>query len=129
MKNEIFSPSSFIPFCSLARNMSVVGATTDRFSLPVCNIFKEVVLEGQLCYKADVNSLRGEVDVNEMVADGFVFMMDYNSNRAVNTEQVSVFTPRGLSPLNTDSRNEANEEALIYIETLGKTLPQWQLSC
>ena len=31
-------------------------------SVPVCNIFKEVLLEGELCYQADVNNLREETD-------------------------------------------------------------------
>ena len=121
MKNEtMFSPSSFIPFCSLAGNMSVVGATTDRFSAPVCNIFKEVVLEGQLCYQADVNSLRGKVDRNEMVTEGFTFMLDYNKARMVDSGRDAFSTSKELGLLTHAKSSEATEEALIYVETLGK---------
>ena len=47
----------------------------------MCNIFKETMLNGQLCYRADVNKFREEVDRKKMVTDGLVIVLDYNRNR------------------------------------------------
>ena len=55
MKDDgTLSPSSFIPFRSFAGNWNVTGVSTNIFSVPVCNIFKEVIVDGQVCYQADI---------------------------------------------------------------------------
>ena len=77
------------------------------FSIPVCNIFKETVVDGQLCYKADVNKFRNKVDKKRITAEGFVFILDYNDNRMVEV------------PGNQE-KQEMSEESMIYIETIGK---------
>ena len=95
------SPSSFIPFCSFAGNWNLTGQYTDMFSIPVCNIFKETLVDGQLCYKADVDKFREEVDKRKIATEGFVFILDHNENRNVEVGSV-------------------NNESRIYIETVGK---------
>ena len=86
------------------------------FSVPVCNMFKETMLDGQLCYQADVNKLREKVDKKKMVTEGLVFLLDYNENRMVEVEHEE--------DMKDDSfllgKKEGQENALIYIETVGK---------
>ena len=84
------------------------------FSVPVCNIFKETMLDGQLCYQADVNKLREKVDKKKMVTEGLVFLLDYNENRMVGFDE----------EIKNDSfllgKKEGQGDALVYIETIGK---------
>ena len=86
------------------------------FSLPVCNIFKETMVEGQLCYQADVDRFRDEVEREKIVSEGFVFLLDYNEDRMVN---------EGLeNNLDDDSpfleKIEGYKDAMIYVETIGE---------
>ena len=102
------SPSSFIPFCSFAGNWNVTGEHTDIFSVPVCNIFKETMVEGQLCYQADVDRFRDEVEREKIVSEGFVFLLDYNEDRM------------GTVGVVEEDMEEGNADAMIYVETVGK---------
>ena len=126
--NVTLSPSSFIPFCSLNGDWSVTGVRTPLFSVPVCNIFKEVLLEGELCYQADVNNLREETDKEKIVTEGFMFMLDYNEDKNVEEEEVKdVDKERKSDEQLMDSEilgemygNDGDLAPLIYIETIGE---------
>ena len=81
--NNQLSPSAFIPFCDFGGNMSEVGVKIDQFDVPVCNIFKEKNLYGQLCYEADLRRLeiKNMIEKTESLRLGFNFVMDYNEDR------------------------------------------------
>ena len=71
------SLSSFIPFCS--SGAAVSGKTSSSFTLPVCEIFREKILNGQLCYEADVDSYLREHETWDQTLDlGFNFIVDFN---------------------------------------------------
>ena len=46
-KENSTSQSAFIPFCEIGGNLSAMGVEIDQFSFPVCNSFKEKVLNDQ----------------------------------------------------------------------------------
>ena len=85
------------------------------FSVPVCNIFKETMLDGQLCYQADVNKLREKVDKKKMVTEGLVFLLDYNENRMVEVG----FEEDIQDDSSLLGKKEGQGDALVYIETIG----------
>ena len=111
------SPSSFIPFCSFAGNWNVTGVSTDMFRMPVCNIFKEVLLDGQVCYQADIamDKIRDMVDKRKIATDGFVMLLDYNENRMVELGDLDIRKDSTLL-----GKREANKDMMLYIETVGK---------
>ena len=77
------SPSSFIPFCSFAGDWNITGEYNDKLNTTVCNIFKETMVDGLLCYQADVDRFRDKVDMEKIVTKGLFFVLDYNENRMV----------------------------------------------
>ena len=97
--------------------MLVTGKTTDRFLTPVCNIFRQTILDGELCYQADVNELRERVDRNKIASEGFVFLLDYNSDRMASVQQGDEKTVDEVPMFEKDHGNR--DQAMIYIETLG----------
>ena len=101
------SPSSFIPFCSFAGDWNVTGVYTDMFTVPVCNIFEETMLDGQLCYQADLDRFRNMVDKKKIATEGFVFLLDYNENRMLENGDSFLL-----------QKNE--KEAMIYVQTIGE---------
>ena len=113
MKDDgTLSPSSFIPFCSFAGNWNVTGVSTDIFSVPVCNIFKEVIVDGQVCYQADVakDNITDMVDKRLIATEGFVMLLDYNENRMVDIGKDSPLL----------RKREADKDMILYVETVGK---------
>jgi hypothetical protein len=119
-KNNNVSSSAFIPFCSFAGNMSIVGREVQNFEVPVCNKFMPIVLEGQLCYQLDVNILKNQIDRNKLMTHGLSFMMDYNTNRmGPDLNSLLAKSPEENISDEKDDKDTANE-AMIYIETLGK---------
>ena len=105
------SPSSFIPFCSFAGDWNITGNYNDKLNVTVCNIFKETMVDGQLCYQADVDRFRDKVkDKRKAVTEGLVFLLDYNENRMVEV--------RGKQYSSTKKK----EDHILYIGTIGKSL-------
>ena len=112
------SPSSFIPFCSFAGNWNVTGVSTDIFSVPVCNIFKEVIVDGQVCYQADVamDKIRNKVDKRKIATEGFVMLLDYNENRMVKLgDDLEIGEDLPLL-----GKREVDKDVMLYVETVGK---------
>ena len=114
------SPSAFIPFCEYTGNMLSVGEYIENFDFPVCNSFRPTVLGGQLCYQFDVNSIETNTTSGQPY---LMFVLDYNEDREYNTlsdmdEDEHKDDPKALHEI--DKNNDNNNEAMIYIETLGK---------
>ena len=117
--DQRLSPSSFIPFCSFAGNWNMTGVYTDIFSLPVCNIFKEVLLDGQVCYQADVAMAMDNItniDKRKISTDGFVMLLDYNENRMVEFGD-DMETGEDSIPL---AKREIDKDVMLYVETVGR---------
>ena len=70
--------SALIPFCSLGDDAAPVGKMFDGFQTPVCNLFKEKIVAGQVCYEADINQFKEEVNWVEILTKGFGFLVDTN---------------------------------------------------
>ena len=98
---KLSSPSALIPFCWFGVNMSGVGVKVDQFDVPVCNSFKAKVLDNQLCYEVDPNSLIDNVSFQDF-KEGFSFYVDTNEDRQ--------YPSRALQ---SDFR--------IYLDTIGRT--------
>ena len=58
LQRETNTGSSFIPFCAYKTNMAISEPEVwlPNISFPICTSFKPTILEGQLCYKIQVNA-------------------------------------------------------------------------
>ena len=70
--------SALIPFCSLGYDADPVGKMFDGFQTPVCNLFKEKIVGGQVCYEADINQFKHGVNWADILTKGFGFIVDTN---------------------------------------------------
>ena len=69
-QNGDFSPSSFIPFCSFGDR--IIGAKSNGFEIPVCNIFKQKLYINQLCYETNLQQLKSSTTLGKQLSrDGF----------------------------------------------------------
>ena len=97
--------------------MNITGKYSDKLDITVCNIFKETMLDGQLCYQADLDKFNDEVKVNKkkMLTEGFVFLLDYNEDRMVN-EGVENRVDKDLSSIG----RKDDKDVMIYADTIGE---------
>ena len=110
-----FSPSSFIPFCKLGGNMSILGTEIDEFPVPVCNKFTKTILEGQQCYKLDVNQYKDKLKENHKETKfGLTLYLDYNEER----QTILEYNHENMLMLE-ESNDKESKESLIYFGTLG----------
>ena len=70
--------SAFIPFCSLGDDADRVGEMSEGFKTPVCTLFREKILAGQVCYEADINQFKHQVNWVKVLTKGFGFLVDTN---------------------------------------------------
>ena len=65
-----------IPFFSLGYD--AVGKMFGSFKTSVCNLFKEKVVAGKVCYEANINQFKHEVNWVDILTKGFGFLVDTN---------------------------------------------------
>ena len=72
--------SAFIPFCAYKTdlNFSKVSPVLEGTDFPICSSFLPTILEGQLCYKIQLNQSSGQGKGNELM-----LLMDYNEDRSL----------------------------------------------
>ena len=118
--NGKLNPSTFIPFCGIGMNLSSMGVTMNQFSVPVCNSFRSIVLNDQLCYELNPNEyIRGE-NIQESLRVGLTLVLDNNEDREVlevsQDNKIKVFDNNILNVL---FKTENTRTALTYIKTIG----------
>ena len=77
MTGNILS-STFIPFCSFGLSMDIFGEELPNFHVPVCRLFREKIVDGQVCYEADLNQYRDRVNWKEALLSGLSLIIDTN---------------------------------------------------
>ena len=84
LKPSFESSSAFIPFCAFQSNMALSDHLKyiDDIVYPVCSSFQPTILEGQLCYKLQVNSTGAEGKKNQLM-----LLLDYNEDRSIYAPQ------------------------------------------
>ena len=105
-----FSPSSFIPFCSFGHEF--IGAETEEFPIPVCDIFKPKHYFDQLCYETDLQELKDSRKIDKQLKIGLTLVLDYNEERQNYNimEQNESQTMKELYP--------DNDDVSIYLDTI-----------
>ena len=78
--DEEMKSTAFIPFCSFGASMEIFGEELANFKVPVCRLFREKIVNGQVCYEADLNQYRDRDKVNwkEAILAGFNLIIDTN---------------------------------------------------
>ena len=98
-------------------HLGVLGSEvdlTEKLSLPVCDKFLPVVLEGQLCYSLDLEKVMTNATREEQT-HGLTLILDLGVDMTEKTEDTKVDKIESLS-LKTNSLKR--EMSRIYIDTL-----------
>ena len=69
--------SSFIPFCSFGGVKDLAGSQNTG-DFPVCGLFTEKIVKGQLCYEAQLNQFKNLVNWRDALQEGLSIVIDTN---------------------------------------------------
>ena len=74
--------TAFIPFCAFKSDLAISNGNLKLpgTNFPFCSLFKPTLLEGQLCYKLQLNEWSGEGKENELM-----LLLDYNEDLSLYT--------------------------------------------
>ena len=126
------SPTAFIPFCEFGGNMSLMVVKMEPFHVPICNSFKAIIRNDQLCYTIDLIKFSyDDGNMEEKLNTGFAFLMDYNEDRQVEKlefKSTGFWKKIRSALLNKDrglverrkSDSMKHQHAKIYLNTIGK---------
>ena len=112
--------SAFIPFCFLCDNIDIIGRRLDGFEIPVCSLFREKIVGGQVCYEADVNQFKKDVQWLEALHKGFGFIIDTNDEYDMKNlffKQYSVPEVKNKN-VRIYNDNENENDFLIMLQTI-----------
>ena len=110
--------SSFIPFCAYKTNMTISQPEVwlPNISFPICTAFKPTILEGQLCYKLQVNATGGQGKKN-----GLSLLLDYQDELSLQapSKQEWKHNHNRIRKVNFDTvASLETESAKVHIDTL-----------
>ena len=98
-------------------HLGVLGSKlelTKKLSLPVCDAFLPIVLEGQLCYSLDIEKVKTNATREEQT-HGLTLILDLGTDMTEKIEDIKVDRIESLS-LKTNSLKR--DSPRIYIDTL-----------
>ena len=110
-------PSALIPFCALNSDLDVLGSEfdlTEKLSLPVCDKFQPIILEGQLCFSLNLGQIKRN-STREEQTHGLTLILDLGMDTTEKVENIKVDRIGSLS-LKTNSLKKGSPR--IYIDTL-----------
>ena len=90
-----------------------------QFGIPVCNSFKEKILNNQLCYEVDLNKFSNKENIRNELESGFFFIMDYNEDRQILPPQNLIDGLKADSFVTKIIESDANQHAFIYLNSIG----------
>ena len=107
--------SAFIPFCAYRTdfNFSRVSPALEGTDFPVCSSFLPTILEGQLCYKIQLNQSSGQGNGNELM-----LLLDYNEDRSLPVALEKSNDVKSSFNFCTSPENLRGVAAKIHINTL-----------
>ena len=100
--------------------MSSMGLQIDQFAVPVCNSFKDKILNDQLCYEIDLDRFSNKDNIERELKLGFGFLMDYNEGRQVtfHADQKEEGVQKGLVSRSVSVDDDSDVH--IYLNTIGR---------
>ena len=97
-----------------------MGVKIDQFDVPVCNSFKEKIVQSQLCYELDPNlyinkdkkGITNNVDIFDLL-----LIIDYNEDRQLYLDDEVEKKNHTKHPFRA---KVSKEDSFLYFETIGE---------
>ena len=108
--DEEMKSTAFIPFCSFGESMELFGEELPNFQIPVCRLFRKKIVNGQICYEADLNQYRDRVNWKEALSSGLTLIIDTNDEFDVKNilEKINSEKNNTIKSLNVKDQKKKN---------------------
>ena len=115
-ENGSLSPTALIPFCSFGGDMRIMGTKSEQYDVPVCNSFKPLIRNDQLCYQIDIEDFKDTKNIENQLKEGLVLILDYNNERQM---------PKIITGNKTEEKrfyllSENQNSVQIHLETISR---------
>ena len=104
--------------------MEIFGEEFSNFHVPVCRLFREKIVNGQLCYEADLNQYRDRVNWKEALSSGFNLIIDTNDEYDVKNiiqKKASAGKKMGKA-FNVFKTKEEDNSFTVLLKTISMTM-------
>ena len=112
--------SAFIPFCSFGAKLS--GPDLNNFQGQFCSLFREKIVDGQVCYEADLNQFKKKDNWAKTLHSGLSLIIDTNAEYDVKNilESKSSKNKESLESFDSFKKNEEESSFTILLKTISK---------
>ena len=104
--------------------MELFGKTMEDFQVPVCSLFTEKIVSGQVCYEADINQFKTNelVDWATSLKRGLSFIVDTNEEYQMKTiiKQTQPVIDDKQRSFNAYKDFEDSRSFLILLKTISR---------
>ena len=116
--------SAFIPFCSFGFNLPLVRKKLSNFQVPVCSLFREKICSGQVCYEADLNQFKSNLNWKKVLKKGLNLIIDTNDEYDVKNLFKRKSSPKldNSFDFNSFKDTEDDNKFVVMLKTISKIL-------
>ena len=102
--------------------MSAMGRNVSNFPVPVCNVFREKTVSGQVCYQADVNKYMAEANNKDVLLEGLSLIIDTNDEYDVKNlmEKTPSEREENLNQMSVYLQHKNDNSFTIMLNTISK---------
>ena len=115
--------SAFIPFCSFGTKLS--RPALNNFQGQFCSLFREKIVDGRVCYEADLNQFKNKNNWDKTLQAGLRLIIDTNAEYDVKNilEKKSTKNAENLDSFDPFQNNEKESSFTILLKTISKIFP------
>ena len=119
--------SAFIPFCSVGVNVHLAGKEFSNFQVPVCSLFRKKIYSGHVCYEADLNQYKEELNWKKVLKEGLSLIIDTNDEYDVKNlfQRKSSPNQENCFGFNSFKKTEDNDKFVVMLKTISEILLSW----
>ena len=116
--------SAFIPFCSFGEKAEFFGRELIGLEVPVCSLFRERIVNGQVCYEADINQYKTEDNWEVIFKVGLSLIIDTNDEYDVRNilERRTLQVRNSSKIFHTYKHIEDDREIKIMFRTISEII-------
>ena len=115
--------SAFIPFCSFGTKLS--SPELNNFQGQFCSLFREKIVDGQVCYEADLNQFKTKDNWDKTLQAGLRLIIDTNVEYDLKNilEKKSSLNEENMESFDPFQKNEEESSFTILLKTISIIFP------
>ena len=105
--------------------MDIFGEEFSDFHVPVCRLFREKIVNGQVCYEADLNQYRDRVNWKEALSSGLTLIIDTNDEYDVKNilEKKELGEKNVVKSIDAFTDEKEDNSFTLMLKTISKKSP------